>query len=138
MSEFTTAADALRTTLQSGFTTLPLFWPNDDRVPSAKNAPNGFVYSEVFLQDERAVSLANPQTLRRDFGAFMIYVNVPRKSKIGTAEAYAAQIRALFPINSNGIIVQRKLIETAQITDGPSGKLYTVPVRVEWFSDRLE
>lgn len=137
MSDFVSTADALRTRLQA-FTSLPLFWPNDDRTPTPELAPNGFVYSEIAVQDEQQMTLGNP-ALHRDYGELTIYVYVPRGSRIGTAEGYAEQIRGLFGTTAvSGVNVTKKTIGRGQGVDGPSGKAYAVPVYIEFNADRTE
>lgn len=137
MSDFATTFNALRTRLQA-FTTLPLYWPNDGRTPSPKDAPNGYVYSEIRVLDEAQIELGAVAT-HRDTGEMEIWVNVPRGTLAGTAEAYAQEIRALFGVsNVSGVIVTRKTVEPGQIVPTNFGRMYCVPVRIDWWSDRLE
>lgn len=137
MSDLTTTYNALRAKLAE-FTTLPLYWPNDDRTPTPEAAPNGYVYSEIGLQDERRAELGAGST-RRDFGEMEIWVLVPRGSKAGTAEAYAQQIRALFgEVNVSGVVITRKVVENGRMIATNMGRNYCVPIRISFWADRLE
>ncbi len=139
MSDFTTYANALRGVLESGFTALPLRWPNDDADATVDLAPDGFVYSEIRVLDEKAVSLGPAgDQWRRDSGELSIYVYVPARTKVGTAEAYAQQIRALYPVDVAGVKVTRKTIGIGQGTDQPQGRYWAVPVIISFFADRKE
>ena len=144
MSDITTSVGVLRAILEAfvptGLPTLPRYYANSDTAPTLDNAPNGFIYSENRIQDERPVGFGNTgQMVRRDFGEFLIYVYVPRGTKVGTAEAYATQLRAAFPVQlGSGVFVTRKLMDAGQMIDGPNGREYATGVRIEWFADRLE
>lgn len=139
MSDIVDHLATLRNVLVNGFTQLPLYWPNDDRAPTLENAPSGFVYSENHSQDEQQITFGGPTARRRDFGEFQVLVYVPRGTKIGTAELYAQQIRALYTTNpANGLVVKRKIIDDGGTVDGPNGRWYAVSLRIEWFGDRLE
>lgn len=139
MADIVSTLAALRVRLQS-FTDLPLYYPNDSGEPSIKNAPNGFVYSEAQVLDERPISLGpNGGRMHRDFGEFMIYVNVPRNTKAGTAEGYAQTIRNLFGMTDvAGVVITRKTIQLGTIVESSDGRLWSVPLRIEWFADRTE
>lgn len=141
MSDFVAAAAALRTRLEE-FDALPLYWPNDDRTPTLENAPNGFVYSEIRLLDERQMTLApTGDRTHRDFGELAIYVYVPAGSLVGTAEAHAQTIRNLFKLDAiDGVYCTRRTIGAGQSTGTPAtpGRFWGVPVIVEFFTDRTE
>lgn len=140
MSNFVAATAALRTALETGFTALPLYWPNGSSDPTLADAPNGFVFSRVRLLDEGAVSIGpNGARTHRDRGEFAVYVYVPAGTLSGAAEAHAEAIRALFGVTSVAdVIVTRRTIAEGRDVDGPYGRLWCVPVLVEWFSDRTE
>lgn len=141
MSDFVATTDALRAALQTGFTALPIYYGNDDREPTLKNAPNGFVLATVQLQDERQVSIGFVgDRLHRDFGELTAYIYVPRGTRAGTAEQYAEQIRALFKTTAiSGVTVTRRTIgRGAEVEGRGQSRAYCVPVFVEWFSDRME
>lgn len=141
MSDVVATFDTLRRRLEN-FTRLPLYWPNDDRTPDlgSASAPNGYVYSEIRVLDEGPASLGDDDTrLHRDTGEMVVYVNVPRGSRAGTAEAYAQEIRALFKMTVlTGIVVTRRTIDFGQPVESSDGRLWSVPVRIEWFADRLD
>lgn len=140
MSNFVAAANALRAALQAGFTTLPLFWPNDPRDPTLDIAPNGFVYSEARVLTEGPVTLGQTGTrTHRDVGELAIYVYVPQGKLIGTAEGYAEAIRALFGVTAiSGVIVTSRTIGQGQLVSGPNGRAWSIPIIIQWFSDRTE
>lgn len=142
MSDFVATCDALRTKLKE-FTALPLFWPNDKNQPSLDVAPKGYVYSEVEPYDGRSIALGG--TDYRDSGEFNIYVCVPRGTRARTAEGYAQQIRALFqPNNVTGVTIWNRKISSGRESEfvgavnGPAGRVWCVPVTIDWFSDRKE
>lgn len=139
MSDFVATFDALRTRLQA-FTALPLYWPNDERTPSLGStvAPAGYVYSEISIQDSRQITLGNP-VIWRDFGELAVYVNVPRATRVGVAEQHAETIRGLFGVNSvSGVIVTKKTIGLGKVVESTNGRLWSVPVLIDWFADREE
>jgi hypothetical protein len=137
MSDFATTFNALRAKLQE-FTTLPIYWPNDSRTPTLKDAPSGYVYSEIRVQDEAQIELGSSAT-HRDTGELEIWVMVPRGTQTGTAETYAQTIRALFGVsNVSGVIVNRKIVEPGRIVPTNFGRMYCVPIRIDWWADRLE
>lgn len=139
MSDIAATFAALRNKLAE-FTALPLYWPNDDRTPSLDSvtAPAGYVYSEIRVQDEEQIELGATGT-RRDHGEMLIYVNVPRGTRTGGAEAYAEQIRALFtPANITGVTVLSKTVDFGSPVESDKGRLWSVPIRIEWFADRVE
>lgn len=142
MSDYVATADALRTRLQDNFTGLPIFYANDDREPSLKNERDGFVVAHVNVSDERQVSLGlEGGRLHRDYGELAVYIYVPRNSRIGTAEGYAEQIRALFKTTAlDGIVVTRRTIgRGADVSNGDGqSRAFCVPVFIEWHSDRME
>lgn len=139
VADFTTYAAALRTRLQ-GFTALPLYWPNDNRTPTPADAPNGFVFSEVRLTDESPASLGfNGARVHRDYGEFAVYVYVPAGTRIGTAEGYAEQIRALFKMTDvEGVIFTRRYIGPGARTESGVGLFWSVPLILQFFADRTE
>lgn len=139
MPDFAATTAALRTRLQT-FTDLPLYWPNDDRTPTLEVAPNGFIYSEVRHVDERPISLGpDGERVHRDFGELAIYVYVPRGSKIGTAETHAQTIRNLFKLSAvAGIKCTRRTIGQGAASESDVGRFWSVPVVVEFFTDRTE
>lgn len=139
MTDFTDAVNALRTKLQE-FSTLPLFWPNDQRDPSGSNAKSGFVYSETRLTSEGPVSIGpDGSRTHRDFGEMSVYVYVPRGTKSGTAEAHAQTIRNLFKLNAvAGVRITGRTIGAGAIVSGPNGSWYSVPIFISWFADRIE
>lgn len=142
MADFEISAAALRGKLETGFTALPLYWPNDPRDPIKTGGKDGWVYSELRVIDEGAVSLgADGQRTHRDTGEFEIFVYVPRGTLAGTAEAHAASIRTLYGVNSligQGVRVTRRTIGRGELVDGPDGRWWAVPVLIEWFADRTE
>lgn len=142
MSDYVATADALRTRLQDNFTALPIYYSNDDREPTLADAPQGFVMAHVNLSDERQISLGlEGDRLHRDFGELAVYVYVPRNSRVGQAEEYAEQIRALFKTTAvqNVTVTRRVIGRGADVSnrDGQS-RAYCIPVFVEFFADRLE
>ncbi len=140
MSDFDAAAAALRAHLETNFTALPLRWPNDEREATLKDCPNGFVYSEAFAGVSHQIGINGASGIPwRDYGTFSVLVYVPRGTRIGAAEGYAKQIRALFGVGSvPGVIVTSKALGAGQGVDSTLGKFYCVPVTIEWFSDRTE
>ena len=140
MSDFVAAVNALRSKLDAGFTTLPRYWPNDEREPTLEAAPNGFVLSEVRLQDEKPITIGpDGSRLHRDFGEFVVNVFVPAGSRAGTAETHAQSIRTLFGVNAvSGVRITRRFIGAGSNINGPLGRFWAVPVVIEWFSDRTE
>lgn len=137
MSDIAATYAALRATLQ-GFTSLPLYWPNDDRTPTLDVAPNGYVYSEARVLHEEQIELGSPAT-RRDTGEFEIWVLVPRGSRTGDAETYAQQIRALFGVTTtSGVVVTNKTVDVGRMVAASHGRMYCVPVRIDWWADRTE
>lgn len=142
MADFKATADALRTKL-SEFVALPLFWPNGETEPSLDAAPAGYVYSEVNGYAGRQISLGlEGERESRDEGELEIWVCVPRGSRAGAAESYAEQIRALFqPTNVPGVTIDRRTIGRGResgAVNGPSGRVWAVPVIINWYADRLE
>jgi len=141
MSEYVATLDALRTRLQDNFTGLPIFYGNDDREPTLKDNPAGFVLATGYVSDERQISLGlEGARLHRDFGELSVYVYVPRNTRVGAAEAHAEQIRALFKTTAiSGVTVTRRTIGRGDAVEGPGqSRAYCVPVFVEFFADRLE
>lgn len=139
MSDYAAAMNALRAKLDT-FTSLPRFWPNDDGAPSPQNAPGGFVFSEGRLLDEGPATLGpNGARTHRDYGEFVIYVYVPRGTRVGTAEGYAQQIRNLFALTSvSDLIITSRVIGSGEIVDSDFGKYYAIPIVVSFFTDRTE
>ena len=142
MADFKATAAALRSKLQE-FTALPLFWPNGNAEPSLSAAPAGYVYSEVHGYAGRQISLGlTGQRESRDEGELEIWVCVPRQSGVGTAEGYAEQIRALFqPTNVAGVTIDRRTIGRGResgAVNGPSGRVWAVPIVINWYADRTE
>lgn len=139
MSDFNNVSAGMRAKLQE-FTALPLYWPNDTREATAKEAPNGFVYSEIAVVDERPISLGPiGSQYRRDTYEFRIYVYVPRGTLVGAAENHATAIRALFGVDSvAGAKMLHKTIGIGQAVDASLGQYWCVPVIVSMFADRLE
>lgn len=142
MGDFTDTADALRAKLAE-FTALPVYWPNGDQ-PSIDAAPAGFVYSEVhgYTGYQMCLGFADGQRESRDEGELEIWVCVPRGSRAGAAEQYAEQIRALFqPNNVSGVTVNRRTIGRGResgAVNGQSGRVWAVPVVIQWHADRVE
>lgn len=137
MSDFSTTFGKLRTKLQS-FTALPIYYPNDMRTPSLKNAPNGYVYSEIRIHDEKPIEIGGNAS-RRDYGEMEIWIMVPRGTLPGTAESYAEQVRGLFGVDTiDGVIVTRKTVDVGQIVPTNFGRMYAVPVRIDWWADRSQ
>jgi hypothetical protein len=141
-SDYVATADALRSRLQDNFSALPIYYQNDDREPTLENAPDGFVVAHVNLSDERQISLGlEGNRLHRDFGELSVYVYVPRNTRVGAAETYAEQIRALFKTTSvaNVVVTRRTIGRGGEVSrnDGQS-RAYCVPLFVEFFADRLE
>jgi hypothetical protein len=137
---YVTAVGNIRQALVTGFTALPLFWPNDDREPTLDVAPAGFIYSEPRLLDEgqRTLGPVGHRT-HRDVGEMAIYVYVPQGTKAGAAEGHAEAIRALFGTTAvPGVIVTRRYIGAGAHVNGPTGRFWAVPVIIEWWSDRTE
>lgn len=140
MADFTGYVNAMRTKLQE-FTTLPLYWPNDDRTPTLEDAPNGFVYSEIRVLDEQPASLGTSgNRVHRDYGELAITVFVPAGSRAGTAESYAEQIRALFKMSGSvsGVVFTRRTIGIGQRSENAVGRFWGVPVILQFFADRTE
>jgi hypothetical protein len=140
LADFTTYANAFRERLED-FTALPLYWPNDDRSPAGE--PNGFVYSEIRVLREQPMSLGqSPNRWHRDFGEFAIYVYVPKGSRVGTAEGYAEQIRALFKMsNVAGATITNRTIGPGVVAGSgadSSGRYWGVPVILAFHADRKE
>lgn len=140
MSDFIAAVNILRARLQSEFTALPLRWPNDNRDASLKSAPDGFVYSEARNTDEGPASIGPDGSRRhRDRGEFAVYVYVPRGTLAGAAEAHAAAIRTAFAVSRvSDVVITRRTIGAGRTVEGPDGRLWCIPVTIEFFSDRLE
>ena len=141
MSNYVAAADALRSRLQDNFSALPIYYQNDDRVPSLENDPNGFVVAHVNLSDERQISLGlEGDRLHRDFGELAVYVYVPRNSRVGAAEQHAENIRALFKTTavSDVVVTRRRIGRGAEVEGDGQSRAYCIPVYVEFFTDRLE
>jgi len=140
VADYVATLAALRTALATGFTALPLYWPNDDREPDLTAAPNGFVYSEPRLLDEAQKTIGPAGTrVHRDVGEMAIYVYVPHKTRAGTAEAHAQAIRALFGTTAiPGVVVTRRTIGQGENVNGPTGRFWAVPLVVEWWTDRTE
>lgn len=139
MSDLVATFNALRARLAT-WTTLPLYWPNDDRTPTLNSdtAPNGYVFSEIRITDEAQMSLGSP-TFRRDYGELSVYVNVPLGTRTGTAEQYAQELRALFgTLDVAGVVVTRKTMDLGQLVESSDGRLWSVRVGIEWFADRTE
>lgn len=138
MSDYTTSVAALRTTLQQ-FTTLPIYYPNDDRAGAGDDALAGYVFTECRLMDERQMSLGGVGgRLHRDYGEMLVLVCVPRDTRAGAAEQYATQIRQLFLTDSvPGVVVTRRTIDAGTV-ETSSGRFFAIPLRIEWFSDRTE
>ena len=142
MPDYKATADALREKLAE-FSSLPLYWPNGEAEPAIADAPDGYVYSEVRGQTGRQFSLGLDGGREwRDEGEFEIWVCVPRGSRAGRAEQYAEQIRALFqPTNIPGVIVQRRTIGRGRESgalNGTNGRVWAVPVVIDWYADRTE
>lgn len=140
MADFVATLAALRSALEAGFSALPLYWPNDPREPTLEDCPNGFVFSEGRLLDERASTLgpAGART-HRDTGEFLITVFVPAGTLAGAAEGHAEAIRALFKTRSvAGVVTTRRTIGQGQHVNGPLGRFWAVPVVIEYFTDRTE
>lgn len=139
MANYVATMNALRGKLAE-FTALPLYWPNDSRAPSPADAPLGFVFSEGRILDETPITLGpNGARFHRDYGEFMVYVYVPRKSKIGQAETWAQQIRELFGLTAiDGIHITSRVIEAGDLVDSSFGQYYAIPIRIEFNTDRLE
>lgn len=139
MADFTTYTNALRTRL-AAFTDLPLYWPNDDRVPTLDVAPAGFVYSEIRVMDEEPATLGpNGQRSHRDYGELSIYVYVPHGTRAGTAEAYAEEIRALFKTTDvEGVVMTRRTIGPGARSESGVGRFWGVPVILQFYANRTE
>ena len=127
---------AVRTLIEGGFTALPIRYPNDDRDPDV----NGFVYVEIAVIDEKPVSLGPiGEQWRRDYHELRVYVNVPRGTLIGTAEAHAKQIRSLFGVESvAGAKVTSKTVGVGAGVDSSLGQFWSVPLTIRLFADRKE
>ena len=142
MADFTDTANALRTKLVE-FTALPLFFENGESEPSIDVAPAGFVYCEVHGFDGRQYSLGLEGGREfRDRGELEIWVCVPRGSRAGQAEQYAEQIRALFqPTALGGVEIGKRTIGRGResgAVNGPNGRVWAVPIVIEWHAARLE
>jgi len=139
MSTYTQAMNALRARLDT-FTGLPRFWPNDEQAPTPTTAPDGFVFSEGRLLDEGPVSIGpNGYRFHRDTGEFVVYVYVPRGTRVGTAEGYADQIRSLFQLTTvSDLIITSRVIGSGQIVDSDLGKYYAIPIVISFYTDRTE
>lgn len=140
MSDFVTTAAAFRSHLEDNFTALPVYWPNDDRDPIASGGAKGWVYAELYVVDERPVSLGYDGTRRhRDTCIFDVFVYMPRGSRTGLAEQHAQTIRNLFKSNSiPGAPITSRRIGLGETVEGPQGRWYAVPIRIEFFTDRTE
>ena len=140
MSDFVATVDAFRTRLETSFTALPVYWPNDDRDPIATGGAKGWIYAEMEIIDERPVSLGHDGIRRhRDIGVFEVIVYVPRGTRTGLAEQHAETIRNLFKANSvAGCQITSRRIGVGDTVEGPQGRWYAVPVRIEFFTDRTE
>jgi hypothetical protein len=146
--DFTDVANTLRTALNgfaptSPLPNLPKFWPNGEAVPTLDVAPNGFIYSEVVTQSSTQTALGTQGTREfRDRGEFVIWVNVPRGTRAGTAESIAQQLRALFqPPEFSGVFIEDRTIGTPResgAVNGPNGRLWSIPVVIDWYADRTE
>lgn len=139
MADFVAANAALRTRLQE-FVALPLYWPNDARTPTLEAAPDGFVYSEIRHTDERPMTLGpDGNRLHRDYGEMAIYVYVPAGKHTGGAEAHAQAIRNLFKMGAVGdIVCTSRTIGTGAAADNALGRFWSVPIIVQFHTDRLE
>lgn len=121
------------------FTALPIYYPNDSKTGFIDDAMTGYVYTECRMVDERQISLGGVGGRQhRDYGEMLVLVAVPRETRAGTAEAYATQIRALFLTDSvPGVVVTRRVIDAGTV-ETSSGRFFAIPLRIEWFSDRME
>lgn len=142
MGDHASTASALRETL-SAFTDLPVYYENSDTDPTLAAAPQGFVYCEVHGIDGRQISLGLSGNRHvRDRGEFVIWVNIPRGDRASRAEMYAEQIRALFqPSTIAGVEIDTRTIGRGResgAVNGPSGRIWSVPVIIDWYADRLE
>lgn len=140
MADFNATADALRAHLVAQFTALPIYWPNDDRDPSANSAAkDGWVLGEVRLLDEGPACLGNDgNRLHEDIGEFVVNIFVPVGTRVGTVETHATAIRAAFGVKSvAGVTITRRTIGPGERVDGV-GKWYAVPVIIEFRSYRTE
>lgn len=85
----------------------------------------------------------SPNRWHRDFGEFAVYVYVPRGSRVGTAETYAEQIRALFKMGDvEGVTITNRTIGPGAVTDSgtdaASGRYWGVPVIMAFYANRKE
>lgn len=141
MSDIVSTSAALRNALSAGFAALPIFWGNDPgEGPTLADAPNGYVMAEIHVQDEELAALGMAgQRVHRDYGTFDVYICVPAGTKIGTAEAYAQQIRAIFKVGAlPDIDITRRTIPRGELINPPQGRMWCVPVVIEWTADRTE
>lgn len=138
MADYPDTVNALRTRL-TAFTALPHYWPNDDREPTPADAPNGFVVSETRVLVSGRILLGSTPLNYRDRGELVAYVYVPAGTRAGTAEAHAQAIRALFTTDAvAGVIVTSTRVDAGQFVNGPAGRVWAVPVIIEWYTDRTE
>lgn len=139
MADFVATVAALRTRLEA-FAGLPLYWPNDARTPSLDVAPDGFVYSEIRHTNERPMTLGRDgDRVHRDFGELVVYVYVPAGSHTGAAEAHAQTIRNLFRMTAvPDVICTRRTIGTGGNSENKFGRFWSVPVVIDFHTDRLE
>ena len=90
------------------FTALPLFWPNGNAEPSLSAAPAGYVYSEVHGYAGRQISLG---------------LTGQRESR------------------DEGVTIDRRTIGRGResgAVNGPSGRVWAVPIVINWYADRTE
>lgn len=142
MSDYVATVDALLTRLTSGFTALPIYHPNDDRSPTLEKAKNGFVLTQVRINEESQISLGlEGSRLHRDYGEFTAYIYVPSGSRAGAAWQHAEAIRNLFKSDAvQGVNVTSRTIGGGANVEGPkaNSRAFCVPVFVEFFTDRTE
>lgn len=141
MSDIVATFAALRSRLEDNFASLPVHWANEPgEGPTLADAPNGYVLAELHVQDEALVGLGpSGGRTHRDFGTFDVYICVPAGSKIGTAEGYAEEIRALFKVGAiAGVDITRRTLGRGELSESATGRLWCLPVVIEWTADRTE
>lgn len=140
MADYNATVAALRTKLETGFTSLPVRWPNDHREATLDVCPDGFVYCEIDVDSEAPVTIGSAgNRTHRDEGTMTLFVYVPVKTLPGAAEAHAQTLRNLFATGSvAGVEITRRRIGRGQTLEGGGSRFYAVPISIDFFADRTE
>lgn len=83
--------DAVKARQAAGWTTVPVFYPNDATTPPADGS--AFVQVQFPIGIEERSALAHSY---REEGAVRFIIHVPIRTGIGTGATYADELRALF------------------------------------------